>query len=83
MATVKFEAEHLRSVDRALAALNAERETAERWGIHSVELTLAINDLEELRDRMVAERAEVRGRLVARTHVFPLERRRTDQVVAS
>jgi hypothetical protein len=52
MATVRFDTEHLQFVNRALAALEAERAACERWGIHSIELTLAIDDGTELRDRM-------------------------------
>jgi len=83
MATVRYEPEHERAVGRALAALHAERATAERWGIHSVELTIAIDDLEELRDRMQAERTQVRDRLTAHTNVFPLGRRLSDAWSAS
>lgn len=71
MTVVTFQPEHARAVERALAALHAERATTERWGIHSIELNDSIDDLEELRDRMNAEHAEARERLAART-AYPL-----------
>ena len=48
---VRIEQEHVASLHRALAALRAEQALLERWNQHSVELTLAIDDLEELVDR--------------------------------
>lgn len=58
--TVRVEAEHLRAVERALQALKTDQVLLEHWGNHSTELALAIDDLEELRDRIVFARDEDR-----------------------
>lgn len=73
MATVTFETEHARSLGRALAALEAERAACERWGVLSVELALAVDDVTELRDRMLAELEEIRRPLAAH-NVVPFGR---------
>lgn len=68
--TATFYPEDLKAVDRALQALHAERALMDRWSMHSVELALAIDDLESLRDRMKAAQDEIRDSIVKRT-AFP------------
>jgi hypothetical protein len=47
-----FSAEEVLAVEAGLAALKAEQAILTRWGGHSVELALHIDDLELLRDRL-------------------------------
>lgn len=51
---IRFEPDELRAVEMAIRSLQQEVRSLDVWGAHSVELALAIDDLEELRDRMRA-----------------------------
>lgn len=51
---VTFEPDELRAVELAIRSLRQEARSLDVWGAHSTELALAIDDLEELRDRMRA-----------------------------
>lgn len=65
---IRVDPEHDKAIERAIQSLRADVRTLDVWGAHSVELTLAIDDLEELRDRIVTAKAdkalEASGRLL-------------------
>lgn len=49
--TVTVSDEHSQALFKAIRVLSAEQETLNRWGFHSAELGLAIDDLTELLER--------------------------------
>lgn len=55
---IRVDEEHDRAIERAIQSLKADVRTLDVWGAHSVELTLAIDDLEELRDRIITAKAD-------------------------
>lgn len=61
MTVVRFTPADVRALDRALLTMEAERAAAEKWGIANIEAEEAQKTLVELRDRMLAEQAEVAG----------------------
>lgn len=54
---IRVDPEHDKAIERAIQSLKADLRLLDQWGAHSVELTLAIDDLEELRDRIVHAKA--------------------------
>lgn len=56
--TIRVDEEHERALSRAIQSLQSDQQHLERWSMHSVELALAIDDLEELRDRIIAAKAD-------------------------
>jgi hypothetical protein len=50
--TVRASTEHTTAIYKAIRILEAEQATLNRWGFHSAELGLAIEDLTELMERM-------------------------------
>lgn len=66
---VAFETRQIGAVERGLRSLHAERDLLARHGLVSVELDRDLDELEELRDRMVCER----DRLIPVSRPAPLE----------
>jgi hypothetical protein len=64
--TVPVYPEDQRALERAIQSLEAEEKVLAVWGSHSVELTLALEGLRSLRDRIQEERAELLEGITAR-----------------
>lgn len=53
-----FGPEHVRAIERAIHTLHADLETAQRWDKNTPrQLALDLENLEELRDRMLGQQA--------------------------
>ena len=68
MTAVRFSPDDVRALDRALLVMEADRAAAEKWRIVNPDAEEAQEQLEDLRDRMLAEQALVAGVTVLPRH---------------
>jgi hypothetical protein len=75
--TVTTYPEDLPAIARAIQSLEAEEKVLDRWAMHSVELSLALDDLRLLHARIADDQAALRESLAARL-AYPEPRRLSD-----